>query len=302
MGRQKRLQITLAWRSVYAYISDVNRSILSNIHQTGQSRGAASMKAKWAKLIPVLRFLLLLLLISGPLQAQAADATLSGTVTGPSGAAVPNAKVSVKNLQTGQIAATQTNSAGAYKLPNLAPGDYELSIAADTFTTKASNITLTAGATQTMNAVLSVSQPQATAGGLPDAPSPSPTQPSLEDMGFTPAETQANAKEQALLDKRTHMLKIHQRLGLITTVPFIATVVTSVGAGGKCTSNTDRNVHPGICAWCLAATTLCLLCRLLARQPPTSRLHYAGRYLLLPRASTKDRSHTKYRAAQRGQG
>ena len=48
---------------------------------------------------------------------------------------------------------------------------------------------------------------------------------------------------QALLDKRTHMLKIHQRMGLITTGPLLATLFTSVNAGGKNTSNTDRTVH-----------------------------------------------------------
>jgi hypothetical protein len=39
------------------------------------------------------------------------------------------------------------------------------------------------------------------------------------------------------------MLKIHQKLGLITAAPLIATIVTSLGAGGKHTSNTDRTVH-----------------------------------------------------------
>jgi hypothetical protein len=46
-----------------------------------------------------------------------------------------------------------------------------------------------------------------------------------------------------LLDKRTHMLKIHQRMGLITTIPLIATVVTSLGAGGKSTSAASRDLH-----------------------------------------------------------
>jgi len=86
-------------------------------------------------------------------------------------------------------------------------------------------------------------QPQAPAGNLPNAPSSSKTEPSLQELGFPPDQTQANPKEQALLDKRTHMLKIHQRMGLITTVPLLATLVTSVGSGGKRTSNTDRNVH-----------------------------------------------------------
>ena len=39
------------------------------------------------------------------------------------------------------------------------------------------------------------------------------------------------------------MLKMHQRFGLITTVPLLATLITSVNAGGKSTSTTDRNVH-----------------------------------------------------------
>ena len=41
---------------------------------------------------------------------------------------------------------------------------------------------------------------------LPNAPS-SGTAPSLSDLGLTPEQTQGNAREQALLDKRTHMLK-----------------------------------------------------------------------------------------------
>ena len=39
------------------------------------------------------------------------------------------------------------------------------------------------------------------------------------------------------------MLKIHQRLGLITAIPMIATVATSFGAGGRATSTSDRWAH-----------------------------------------------------------
>jgi len=42
----------------------------------------------------------------------------------------------------------------------------------------------------------------------------------LGDLGFTPQQSQPNAQLQVLLDKRTEMLKIHQRLGLITTIPM----------------------------------------------------------------------------------
>lgn len=78
---------------------------------------------------------------------------------------------------------------------------------------------------------------------LPNAPSTTKTEPSLSDLGFPAEQTQSNPKEQALLDKRTHMLKIHQRMGLITAGPLIATVITSLGAGGHHESNTDRTVH-----------------------------------------------------------
>lgn len=67
--------------------------------------------------------------------------------------------------------------------------------------------------------------------------------PSLGDLGFSKAEEQGNARQQALLDKRTHMLKIHQRMGLITTIPMIASVVTSLNAGGRSEGSATRDLH-----------------------------------------------------------
>jgi len=57
-------------------------------------------------------------------------------------------------------------------------------------------------------------------------PPQKPPEPFLGDLGFPTSATQPNPQEQARLNKRSHMLKIHQRLGLITTVPLIATVIT----------------------------------------------------------------------------
>lgn len=68
-----------------------------------------------------------------------------------------------------------------------------------------------------------------------------PQAPTLEDLGLSA--TQGNPQLQARLDKRSHMLKIHQRLGLIATVPLIATVATSFGAGGRDTSTSARWAH-----------------------------------------------------------
>jgi Carboxypeptidase regulatory-like domain len=184
---------------------------------------------------------LLFVLTANPIRAQDSQATLSGTVTDSSGKALSNAKVAVKNSSTGQATETQTDAAGQYSVPNLPSGAYEVSASADGVGVGIAKVALAPGG-QTLNlTVRSVSA--APAESLPNAPSPSQTEPSLEDLGFSKTETQSNAAQQARLDRRTHMLKMHQRFGLITTVPLLATLITSVNAGGKSSSNTDRNVH-----------------------------------------------------------
>ena len=57
--------------------------------------------------------------------------------------------------------------------------------------------------------------------------------PDLSDLGFSPQQTQADPQLQARLDKRTHMLKVHQRLGLITLAPMAAALFTGSLAKGE---------------------------------------------------------------------
>lgn len=75
------------------------------------------------------------------------------------------------------------------------------------------------------------------------APPDSAGQPSLKDLGFAPEQARGSAEAQARLDKRSQMLKIHQRLGLMTLVPMLATIITSGGAGGKHGSASGRDLH-----------------------------------------------------------
>jgi len=207
------------------------------------------MNPKTAKL--VFGVVLIFVLTANPLLAQDARATLSGTITDSSGKVLPNIKVNVKNLYTSESTEAQTDSAGHYAVPNLAAGDYEVSASAEGIGSIVAKVTL--GETQqTLDLLLNAAPAQspqsappsaAPSDNLPNAPSTSKTAPSLEDLGFSPAESQANAKEQALLDKRTHMLKIHQRMGLITTIPLIATVLLGPGAGGKSEGTATRDLH-----------------------------------------------------------
>ncbi len=77
----------------------------------------------------VLRTLLCVSLIPGCAFGQAArTGTLVGTVTDSTGAVVPGARITVTNLETAFISKGETNSEGAYYIPFLAVGTYELRV------------------------------------------------------------------------------------------------------------------------------------------------------------------------------
>jgi hypothetical protein len=65
--------------------------------------------------------------------AQNYNATISGTVTDPSGAAIPGAKVTLTSVSSGAVSQTATGTDGFYSFPNLTPGTYNLSGSAPGF-------------------------------------------------------------------------------------------------------------------------------------------------------------------------
>src|SRR5579885_2636678 len=70
-----------------------------------------------------------------PLRAQEITGGITGTVTDPSGAAVPGAKVTATDVLRGTAWPTETNAAGVYNLPRLPVGEYKVQVEAKGFTT-----------------------------------------------------------------------------------------------------------------------------------------------------------------------
>jgi hypothetical protein len=64
------------------------------------------------------------LFFSFPFRAAAQEGTILGTVTDPTGAAVPNVAISVTNTDTGQVWRITTNPTGDYVAPDLPIGHY----------------------------------------------------------------------------------------------------------------------------------------------------------------------------------
>ena len=70
----------------------------------------------------------LLLLTAGFGYSQAVNATLLGTVSDSSGAIVPNAKITLTEVNTGTVRSGQTNESGNYTFPDTPPGQYSITV------------------------------------------------------------------------------------------------------------------------------------------------------------------------------
>jgi hypothetical protein len=65
--------------------------------------------------------------------AQAGSGTVSGTVTDPSGAVVPNATVTIQNPVSGFLKTARTDSKGDFSIPNIPFSPYHITITAEGF-------------------------------------------------------------------------------------------------------------------------------------------------------------------------
>jgi hypothetical protein len=70
------------------------------------------------------------------------NASLSGTVSDPSGALIPGVEVTARNSGTGVAAMGLTNESGLYRFPSLQPGPYEVTATLAGFQTQTTRLTL----------------------------------------------------------------------------------------------------------------------------------------------------------------
>ena len=83
------------------------------------------------------RLALLSVIVSGLGWGQTITSTIVGQVNDPSGAGVPEAKVTAKNAETGIATEGATDSSGSYSIPQLQPGIYDVTVSKTGFVTHA---------------------------------------------------------------------------------------------------------------------------------------------------------------------
>jgi len=107
--------------------------------------------------------MLLSMILAAVMFGQATDGVLVGTVTDSSGAAVPNAAMTVTNKSTNVKYTAQTSSAGEYRINNLPVGQYDVSATASGFSTATiANVEVQLNHTSQVNLTLTVGAVSAT--------------------------------------------------------------------------------------------------------------------------------------------
>jgi Carboxypeptidase regulatory-like domain len=130
-----------------------------------------SISRKFAGGLAMALALVLTLFASIRVNAQAVGATLSGTVSDPSGAIITGAQIAIRNKGTDVTRTLTSDSSGFYSAPNLLPGTYEVTVTATGFSTSVqSNITLSVGAQQLLNFGLKVGESSQTVQVTESAP------------------------------------------------------------------------------------------------------------------------------------
>jgi len=147
---------------------------------------------------------------------------ISGVVQDPSGANIPGANVKVTQVSTGLVRATTTNTDGAYVLPNLPVGPYQLTVTKEGFNAYQQNgIVLQVSTNPVINVELKIGSVSETV---------------EVQAGAAMAETQTTAVGQVIDERRIIELPLNGRQA--TSLIFLAGAATTAPAGDL---NTNKN-------------------------------------------------------------
>jgi hypothetical protein len=123
--------------------------------RSNKSQFAANFGATRSKTVTLSHVLLCLVFIFGAPHLKAQEFT--GHVADKTGAAIPNARISVLNQETGVVLETKSTGAGDYTVPYLHPGKYTLTAVSPGFAQdKHTEITLEQGQTAVINFSMAV--------------------------------------------------------------------------------------------------------------------------------------------------
>src|ERR1700722_4515236 len=107
--------------------------------------------------LKVAALLFLVLIFSRQSYSQQVVGAITGTVTDPTGAAVPDATVKATNIATNLEITAQTKSNGSYVVSELTGGTYQLTISKDGFKTEThSEVIVNGNRTATVDAALTI--------------------------------------------------------------------------------------------------------------------------------------------------
>jgi len=153
---------------------------------------------------------ILVLAVSGTAWSQTVQGVITGTITDPTGAVVPNATVTITNIGTNISQKTTTNGEGEYRFPLVPPGAYTIEVKAANFAeVRTTGIVVEASQTVPFSVKLQLAK----ASEIIEVTSQTPlVQTATSDLGMqVNSETIQNA---ALVDR-----------DVFGTLPFMATTV-----------------------------------------------------------------------------
>ena len=161
-------------------------------------------------------------------------ASITGTVTDPTGAAIPNAQVSIQSQEHGITRTTVTNGDGNYLISAVSPGSYQLSIAAPGFNTyEAKGIILRVAQKARADASLQVATES--------------TEVTVVGANVATVETQTNEVSGTITGKEISQLPLNGRVftQLVTLTPGVSSQTGSSEGQYGITANVNYSVNGG---------------------------------------------------------